>query len=138
MRIRRLLGLDEQGLFNLLKEKLVPDLKQTEQFHYSDCYSNTKYLIAELKCRRVHFDELIIEQYKYNKLMSNNYHWEIRYINSTPQGIYSFDLRRIDEPEWFFKDCKKTTDFEDNSYTPKLVGMLDIKQAINITKLLLT
>ena len=138
MRIRRLTVLDEQGLFNLLKEKLVFDLKQTEQFHYSDCFSSTKYLIAELKCRRVHYDELIIEQSKYNKLMSNNNDWEIRYINSTPIGIYSFDLRRIEEPKWFLKDCKKTTDFEDNSYTPKIVGMLDIKQAINITKLLLT
>lgn len=133
---RKLAALNEQLLFELLKEKLMPDLQQTDQFHFSDCFSKEKDLIVELKCRRVHYETLLIEQSKFIKLMSASY-WEVRYINSTPIGIYSFDLRMIEEPNWIMKDCKKTTDFEDNSYVPKLVGMLDIKDAKNITKLLL-
>lgn len=133
---RKLAALNEQALFELLKEKLMPDLQQTDQFHFSDCFSKEKDLIVELKCRRFHYDSLLIEQSKFIRLMSASY-WEVRYINSTPIGIYSFDLRMIEEPNWIVKDCKKTTDFEDNSYVPKLVGMLDIKDAKDITKLLL-
>lgn len=133
---RKLAALNEQSLFELLKEKLLPDLQQTDQFHFSDCFSKEKDLIVELKCRRVHYETLLIEQSKFIKLMSASY-WEVRYINSTPIGIYSFDLRMIEEPNWITKDCKKTTDFDDNSYVPKLVGMLDIKDAKDITKLLL-
>lgn len=133
---RKLAALNEQALFDLLKEKLLPDLQQTDQFHFSDCFSKEKDLIVELKCRRFHYDSLLIEQSKFIRLMSASY-WEVRYINSTPIGIYSFDLRMIEEPNWIVKDCKKTTDFEDNSYVPKLVGMLDIKQAKDITQLLL-
>lgn len=136
MHERKLAALNEQALFQLIKDKLAPDLQQTDQFHFSDCFSKDKDLIVELKCRRVHYETLIIEQSKYIKLMSASY-WEVRYINSTPIGIYSFDLRMIEEPNWILKDCKKTTDFEDNSYVPKLVGMLDIKEAKDITKLLL-
>lgn len=133
---RKLAALNEQSLFELLKEKLLPDLQQTDQFHFSDCFSKEKDLIVELKCRRFHYETLMIEQSKYIKLMSASY-WEVRYINSTPIGIYSFDLRMIEEPSWIMKDCKKTTDFEDNTYVPKLVGMLDIKEAKDITKILL-
>jgi hypothetical protein len=133
---RKLAALNEQSLFELLKEKLLPDLQQTDQFHFSDCFSKEKDLIVELKCRRFHYETLMIEQSKYIKLMSASY-WEVRYINSTPIGIYSFDLRMIEEPSWIMKDCKKTTDFEDNTYVPKLVGMLDVKEAKDITKLLL-
>jgi hypothetical protein len=136
MHERKLATLNEQTLFQLIKDKLIPDLQQTDQFHFSDCFSKEKDLIVELKCRRFHYETLIIEQSKYIKLMSASY-WEVRYINSTPIGIYSFDLRMIEEPTWITKDCKKTTDFEDNTYVPKLVGMLDIKEAKDITKLLL-
>lgn len=133
---RKLAALNEQALFQLLKDKLIPDLQSTDQFHFSDAFSKEKDLIVELKCRRVHYETLIIEQSKYIKLMSASY-WEVRYINSTPIGIYSFDLRMIEEPTWITKDCKKTTDFEDNQYVPKLVGMLDLKDAKDITNILL-
>lgn len=136
MQNKKLESLNEQTLFELLKEKLVPDLQQTDQFHFSDCFSKEKDLIVELKCRRTHYESLIIEQSKYIKLMSASY-WEVRYINSTPLGIYSFDLRIIEEPTWITKDCKRTTDFEDNSYVPKLVGLLELKDSKDITNLLL-
>jgi hypothetical protein len=133
---RKLAALNEQSLFQLLKDRLIPDLQLNDQFHFSDCFSKEKDLIVELKCRRFHYETLIIEQSKYIKLMSASY-WEVRYINSTPIGIYSFDLRMIEEPTWITKDCKRTTDFEDNSYVPKLVGMLELSEAKDITKLLL-
>ena len=92
MHERKLAALNEQTLFQLIKERLAPDLQQTDQFHFSDCFSKDKDLIIELKCRRFHYETLIIEHSKYVKLMSASY-WEVRYINSTPIGIYSFDLR---------------------------------------------
>jgi len=136
MHERKLAALNEQVLFQLLKDRLVSDLQSTDQFHFSDAFSKEKDLIIELKCRRFHYDTLIIEQSKYIKLVSASY-CEVRYINSTPIGIYSFDLRVINEPTWITKDCKKTTDFDDNQYVPKIVGMLDLKDAKDITNLLL-
>ena len=136
MQNRKLASLNEQVLFKLLKDMLIPDLQQTGEFHFSDCFSKERDLIIELKCRKVHYDSLIIEQSKYIKLIASGY-WEVRYINSTPLGIYSFDLRMIEEPIWVTVECKKTTDFEDNSYIPKLVGMLELQDSKDITKLLL-
>lgn len=136
MQAASLASLNEEALFNLIKEKLIPDLEHTDEFHYSDCTSEERNLIIELKCRRTHYEELMIEQSKYIKLLTSDY-WEVRYINSTPLGIYSFDLRAIEEPEWFMKNCKKTTDFENNEYIPKMVGMLSIHESKDITNILL-
>lgn len=133
---RKLASLNEQDLFNLIKRRLIPDLVGTSEYHYSDCTSEKNQMVIELKCRRFHYDELIIEKEKYDKLIKSEYQ-KVRYINSTPLGIYSFNLREMDEPKWFMKDCKKTTDFEDNMLVPKKVGMLDIYEAKDITLILL-
>lgn len=135
-RLTLLSSINEQELYSLL-QKSIPDLHKTDEYHYSDCVSSSQGLIIELKCRRVHYDELIIEQSKYSKLISSNYK-NVRYINSTPKGIYSFDLRQIEEPNWISKHCKRTTDFSNNSYVAKQVGLLHISLSKDITDMLLS
>ena len=56
----------------------------------------------ELKCRNKHYDDLIIEKDKYDALIRRAKQYETTpfYINSTPQGIYVFNLSKIDEHIW--------------------------------------
>jgi len=54
------------------------------------------------------------------------------YINSTPQGVFSFDLMDVAEPEWVTHYMPATTEFARNWKVEKLVGYLDINEAIQL------
>ena len=53
------------------------------------------------------------------------------YINSTPEGIYSFNLHQI-EPEWIFKSLRATTQFANNKNIVKKVAFLDLEEALKL------
>lgn len=98
-----------------------------------DCYSPATRHRIELKCRRVHYDTLIIEKPKYeaimNKSIENN---DIPiYINSTPNGVYRFNLTNFD-PIWQTKYLNKTTDFSNRAVIAKEVFMLPVIDAETI------
>jgi hypothetical protein len=71
---------------------------------------------------------------KYRKLIDQAYHREMLpfYINSTPLGIYSFDLTEIPEPEWFTHQMPATTEFENTNKVDKIVGYMDIEEAVKL------
>jgi len=71
---------------------------------------------------------------KYRKLMEQAYHRELLpfYINSTPLGIYSFDLTDMDEPQWHTHQMPATTEFENVDKVEKVVGYLPIEDAIKL------
>tara|TARA_R100000655_G_scaffold69809_1_gene107993 strand:- start:251 stop:844 length:594 start_codon:yes stop_codon:yes gene_type:complete len=76
----------------------------------------------------------MIEKGKYDYLIERHRsHGEIPlYINSTPQGIYCFDLRN-DIGDWITdKRMPKQTDFENNNRTQKTYCLLPLSQAITI------
>ena len=123
----------EKELFRLVKN-LIPDLKETSTFSYKDGYSDDLKLTIELKCRRRHYDYLLIERSKYRQLLRNK---RMRYINSTPEGIFSFNLNKIEEPNWWIEELPATTDFNRSQRINKEVGYLNIKDAKNITNSLL-
>ena len=60
----------------------------------------------------------------------------MRYINSTPEGIFSFNLNKIEEPNWWTEELPATTDFNRSQRINKEVGYLNIKDAKNITDIL--
>jgi len=124
--------MNEEILFNLIKS-VIPDLQKTDQFSYRDAYSPKHDLTIELKCRYRHYDTLLIEKMKWDKLIK---HKEVRYISSTPIGIFAFDLKSIPEPMWVNMDMPHTTEFDDTQKIPKLVGMLFIEDAEDISHLL--
>ena len=131
------IDMNESILFNLLKEKLIPDLLPTDQYNPTDGTSIKNELALELKCRSYCYRFLLIEKNKYDKLIL---HKNARYINSTPNGgdnltylVYSFDVKKMPEPVWFYKWCKETTYFGPVKYVRKLVGMLDKHKAKNLT-----
>lgn len=123
---------DEQKLFDYLKDSYYTDLVMARNpMSRWDCYSpSTKHRI-ELKCRRTHYDTLLLEKKKYDAMvMECLKHNDIpMYINSTPKGIYAFDLMSI-EPLWEVKSLRVTTDFSDQNWIYKKVMFLDINNSI--------
>ena len=53
------------------------------------------------------------------------------YINSTPEGVYLFNLNKI-KPNWFEKSLPATTEFENRVWVKKIITELDISQSVKI------
>jgi len=53
--------LTEEILFRYLK-RMINDLEKTSQFSYRDAYSKRFNLTLELKCRRTHYQDILIEK----------------------------------------------------------------------------
>ncbi len=88
----------EAGLFDYIKTRYLEDLEMSsDAFEYIDATSQGYRLIIELKCRHTHYDELILEKDKHESLVqqADKLGFTPFYINSTPQGIYAFNLRKI-------------------------------------------
>jgi len=129
----------EQQLFDLLKKNIMPDLKKCEdkKSRY-DCYSEKHSIDIELKCRRTHYDNLLIERDKYEALVLRSKQKKTTpiYINSTPVGVWSFKINEIPMPIWENKYMPYTTDFSDNESIIKQVGYYSTSLGKNLTKLL--
>tara|TARA_R110001599_G_C11786187_1_gene613161 strand:+ start:66 stop:452 length:387 start_codon:yes stop_codon:yes gene_type:complete len=125
----------EQELFNYLSNKYISDLTTaTSRMSRWDCVSDAHKVRIELKCRKTHYDTLLLEKKKYDAMISsvNGSNYRPLYINSTPKGIYSFDLLKI-KPKWITNNLNPaTTDFSNNSKVTKEVAYLSIKESTEI------
>jgi len=121
----------EADLFEYLLNNYYPDLvKSKKKMSRWDCYSPATFHRIELKCRAKHYDTLILERKKYDAMLlkcDDNLDIPI-YINSTPEGVYSFNLFKI-EPKWEIKYLKKTTTFTNNNQIAKEIAMLPVIDA---------
>ncbi len=98
-----------------------------------DCYDIETQQRIELKCRRKHYDTLILEKSKYDALIKEsekNLDIPI-YINSTPKGIYLFNLYNV-EVKWFTKSLPATTEFKKRIWVKKEITELEISKAIKL------
>ncbi len=120
---------NEKQLFNLLKKRLIADLESTDLYNPKDAVSARYGAAFELKCRKKHYDYLILEKFKYEKLIKYD---RARYIVSTPYGVYSFNLKTI-KPEWVDAMLPATTEFENSNWIKKKVCYLNISEAKNIS-----
>jgi len=121
----------EADLFEYLLENCYPDLvKAKKKMSRWDCYSPATFHRIELKCRATHYNTLILERKKYDAMILNcNDNLDIPiYINSTPKGIYKFNLFEI-KPNWEVKYLKKTTTFTNNNQIAKEITMLPVIDA---------
>ena len=84
-----------------------------------------------MKCRRTHYQTLLIEKKKWDYLADIRARTGARtlYINSTPKGVYQFDLGAINEPEWQLKALPDKTDFANKGKVQKLAGFLDLRDS---------
>jgi len=123
----------EQGLFDYIKETYLEDLQKSEHtYEYIDATSYGYRLSIELKCRHTHYDELILEKDKYESLMqqANELGFTPFYINSTPQGIYAFNLRKI-KVTWTTKRLPSST-VNNGPDVDKEIALLHIDKAVKL------
>lgn len=122
---------NEKGLFDYLLGCCYNDLvKAKKQMSRWDCYSPSTNHRIELKCRSKHFDGLLIEKKKFDALIEkchDNLDVPI-YINSTPSGVFRFNLYKVN-PIWRIDHFNKTTQFANKNKVPKEVAYLDVKDA---------
>lgn len=123
----------EQGLFDYIKETYLEDLQKSEHtYEYIDATSYGYRLSIELKCRHTHYDELILEKDKYESLMqqANELGFTPFYINSTPKGIYAFNLRKI-TVTWTTKRLPSST-VDNGPDIDKEIALLHIDKAVKL------
>jgi len=124
----------EADLFTYLKSRYMSDLeKARHEFDYHDCQSDTTKRHIELKCRHKHYDELILEKDKYDALMqqAERLGYTPWYINSTPQGVYGFNLKII-KMTWTIRQLPATTTFNNPQTISKTVTYLKISQGAKL------
>lgn len=124
--------LTESGLFEYLKTNHYFDLLKSEgTYDTFDCSSEEKRVYAELKCRRTHYPDLLIEKKKWDNLVLNAHTRDMDawYINSTPNGIYAFQLEEFTKPAWEERAMPVTTEFGNRSKIGKIVGFLPLSFA---------
>lgn len=127
--------MSELRLFEFLRLNFLPDLERSaDQFERFDCTSQSAKLHVEFKCRRSHYDTLLIEKKKFDALIaaSTQLQFSPCYINSTPQGIFGFNLSKI-EPSWQTELMPATTDFANTDKVEKVVGFLSVADAVNLS-----
>lgn len=123
---------NERELFNYLKETHISDLETCrDEFSFYDCYSVDTNSDIELKCRKTHYDELLIEKSKYDNLLARALEFRTipLYINSTPFGVYVFNLTELPVPMWEERRMPKTTEFSNREKIVKVVGYLNIRDS---------
>lgn len=129
------MAMKEIDLFLFLLDNKYPDLQKSEGIYDSfDCISRDSNAYIELKCRNTHYPTLLIEEMKYRKLITQAAERDLIpfYINSTPEGVFSFDLMEVAEPEWFNHWMPATTEFSRSNKVSKLVGYLPIEEAVKL------
>ena len=124
----RLIYLREAELFEALRA-VYPDLTPLSATDRADGITSDSYI--EMKCRRTHYDTLLIEKKKWDYLADIRARTGARtlYINSTPRGIYQFDLGALNEPDWVLKALPDKTDFANKRFVKKLAGFLDLRHS---------
>lgn len=124
----------EQELFNFVRELGYEDLTQAmDSYSVWDCYSKSSNIYVELKCRRTHYDKLLIEESKFDRLVKAAADKEMIpvYICSTPKGVWAFNLAGADLV-WVDEEMPATTDFTDTRKKIKSVSYLDIHEGMQL------
>jgi hypothetical protein len=127
---------DEKELFDAVRRHIAPDLVETSPNFSFDAYSEEMNLYLEFKCRNRHYDKLIVEENKWFNMLRDMDKHEVKgfYINATPKGVFSFDIKDIHthhRPKFVDKRLSKTT-FYGGGRVNKRVAYLDISMARDI------
>jgi len=91
-------------------------------------------MFIELKSRHTHYDTLLLEKKKYDFLITEAVTNELKpyYINSTPEGIWQFNLLDIKDIKWEQKWLPTTTEFTNTNKKIKEITFLHIDIGIKL------
>jgi hypothetical protein len=125
----------EQELFNFINKDNKYVLS-TEQFSNWDCYSDELREYVELKCRKTHYDDLLIEKIKYDRIVkiAAEKGMTPKYVNYTPKGIWSFKLKDFNITWEDRSGLPATTDFANKMRVTKTVGYLNVSNGEQLWK----
>ena len=127
----------EKQLYHFLKQNFIIDLEKTTlTTSRYDCFSTQYNLDIELKCRRTHYDDLIIEKGKYDALMKRSVDFGTIpvYVNSTPKCVWAFYIAEFNMHRQV-KSLPITTDFGKRFHIPKDISYFSVSEGIDLTKL---
>lgn len=116
----------EKELFDWLKNNKYSDLEKSDKsYAIWDCVSHESKATIELKSRNTHYDDLLIEKKKYDRLLMQAAESEYIpiYINSTPKGVWMFDLFSV-KIDWTDRLMPIVTEFPARGKIIKTVGFL--------------
>lgn len=127
----------EQELFEWLKLSHLPDLeKSANTYDGFDCSSAEYKMFIELKSRKTHYPELLIEKMKFDFLIeeANKLGYSPWYINYTPEGVFAFNLTSpfVSKIDWAEKWLPSTTEFANKNNKMKMVGFLRIESGVKL------
>ena len=123
--------MNELGLFNWLKEFRYKDLEHSQdQYDCFDCVSPLNKMLIELKCRAVHYDQLILEKTKWQSLTAraSAMGYTAWYINQTPLGVSYHNLTALTNVKWVEKELPKSTQFSNQTKIVKEITFLQINR----------
>jgi hypothetical protein len=130
----KLWELTEADLFYYLKANWLPDLNFTVD-HYDriDAVTKDYEMVLELKCRRAHYSQMIIEKDKYDALISKakQLNYDAAYVNSTPLGIYLWNITGR-ELQWSKAILPAKSFGQTLTFTNKIISYLPIDDAVEI------
>ena len=127
----------EPDLFYAFKKAYLPDLKvAVDTASPFDAICHTAKVVVEFKCRRLHYNNLILEWPKYEVLLNRaaNRGYTPVYICSTPLGVWAWNLTHLDL-KWYKRELPKQTDFSNNTPVIKQVAYLDIEDGSYLSRI---
>lgn len=121
---------NEKDLIDFLSIKIKDIKKTSDQFDSTDVISEQWDLVAELKVRKTHYNDILIEKIKYDALM-NSPKKNKRYIVSTPNGVFSFNIEKVkfNESDWVLHLLPASTEFNNKEKIYKYVNYINFNQA---------
>ena len=126
---------EEKKIVNFLNIYSNYPIKECEdEYNRFDAYNSIS--IIELKYRKKHYDQTMIEfdKFSYNHMYSKLINKSFIYIVRMMDFVYIFDINKLVEEGYNFnfnwRDLPKTTEFFSDKNTKKFVGYIDIEKAI--------
>lgn len=127
--------MNEAGLLDILNNTHNLELESTGKNKFCRWDAESDKYLAELKCRRTHYDTQMIEYDKLDcvKAEADKTNREFLYCVSTPEGLYIFNVSKLCQDGYDFKWENKylpyTTDFFSKAKRTKKVGYIDVKDS---------
>jgi len=125
----------QQELLEKLNKEFNLDLKGTDEDRMCRWDATSPQYLAELKCRRAHYNTQMIEYDKLDavKVEADKTDKEFLYCVSTPKGIYVFNISKLCQQDYNFnwenKYLPSNTDFAGTHKRTKKVGYIDVNDS---------
>ena len=114
-----------------------------DKFSRYDAFDKEHGIMLEIKCRKSHYSDTMIEKMKYdwNKKFAEKHNFQFWYAVSMPDRksgsvVYVFDPANLEEEEegydfkWHIKKLPQNTEFKGSEWIDKEVGYLHIDDCL--------